>query len=153
MSTLSTTGKCYWCALSLSNVKNIYKNGHSCSQHANFTLPLSHLCHCCDNTAHFRVAFYFPWYKVHLCNNQAVQSASWYATPVRWMDYLGRKYVLTNRDVKHSAIFFFSRCWTLSTMGRFYWLIPSSSTWHERLHSTFYWLLTSSVLFGFWTST
>ncbi len=44
-------------------------------------------------TAHFRVAFYCGQPKAHLCNKQ---SASWYATPVRWMDYLGKGEVLTN---------------------------------------------------------
>ncbi len=37
--------------------------------------------------------------KAHLCNNHAVQSASWYVTPVRWMDYLGKREVLTNTDL------------------------------------------------------
>ena len=53
----------------------------------------------CDKTAHFRVAFYFPQHKVHLCNNHAVSSASWYVKPVRWMGYLGKGEMLTNRDV------------------------------------------------------
>jgi hypothetical protein len=26
----------------------------------------------CDKSAHFRVAFYFPQHKVHLCNDRAV---------------------------------------------------------------------------------
>uniref|UniRef100_A0A4W5KEM7 Mitogen-activated protein kinase kinase kinase 1 n=1 Tax=Hucho hucho TaxID=62062 RepID=A0A4W5KEM7_9TELE len=36
--------------------------GHSCSQHANCTLPQLETCGnvLCDTTAHFRVAFYFP---------------------------------------------------------------------------------------------
>ncbi len=44
--------------------------GHSCSQHANCTLPqnLRHLWHC----AHFRVVFYCGQPKAHLCNNHAV---------------------------------------------------------------------------------
>ncbi len=46
---------------------------------------------------HFRVAFYCGQPKAHLCNNHAVWSASWYATPVRWMDYLDK--VLTNTDL------------------------------------------------------
>jgi hypothetical protein len=53
----------------------------------------------CDKTTHFRVAFYCPKHKVHLCNDHAVWSASWHATPVRWMDYLGKWEMLTNRDV------------------------------------------------------
>ncbi len=47
----------------------------------------------------FRVAFYCVQPKAHLCNNHAVLSASWYATPVRWMDYLGKGEVLTNTDL------------------------------------------------------
>ncbi len=44
-----------------------------------------------SKTAHFRVAFYGGQPKAHLCNNDALYSASWYATTVRWMDYLGIK--------------------------------------------------------------
>ncbi len=36
-----------------------------------------------SKTAHFRVAFYCGQSKAHLCNNHD-------ATPVRWMDYLGK---------------------------------------------------------------
>ncbi len=50
-----------------------------------------------SKTAHFRVTFYCGQPEAHLCNNHAVQSASWYAKPVRWMDYLGK--VLTNTDL------------------------------------------------------
>ena len=76
--------------------------GHSCSQHANCTLPqLETSVALCDRTAHFRVAFYCPRHKVHLCNYHAVESASWYATPVRWMDYLGEGEMLANRDVNN----------------------------------------------------
>ncbi len=50
-------------------------------------------------TARFRVAFYCGQSKAHLCNNHAVWSVSWYATPVRWMDYLGKGEVLTNTDL------------------------------------------------------
>ncbi len=57
--------------------------GHSCSQHANCTLPHNLCLQLCDKTAHFRVAFYCGQPKAHLCNNHAVKSASWYATPVR----------------------------------------------------------------------
>ena len=47
--------------------------GHSCSQHANCTLPqLETSVALCDKTAHFRVAFYWPQHKVHLCNDHAV---------------------------------------------------------------------------------
>jgi hypothetical protein len=30
----------------------------------------------CDKTAHFRVSFYYPKHKVHLCDDHAVESAS-----------------------------------------------------------------------------
>ncbi len=61
----------------------------------------------CDKTAHFRVTFYCGQPKVHLCNNQIksnhfychITSATWYATPVRWMDYLGKGEVLTKTDL------------------------------------------------------
>ncbi len=50
--------------------------GHSCSQHANCTLPqnLQNICGIvlCDKTAHFRVVFYCGQPKEHLCNNHAV---------------------------------------------------------------------------------
>ena len=47
--------------------------GHSCSQHANCMLPqLETSVVLCDKTAHFRVAFYCPQHKVHLCNDHAV---------------------------------------------------------------------------------
>ncbi len=36
--------------------------------------------------------------KAHLCNNHAVYSVSWNATPVRGMDYIGKE-VLTNTDL------------------------------------------------------
>jgi hypothetical protein len=42
--------------------------GHSCSQHAKCTHPQN----LCDQTAHFRVPFYCPQRKVHLCNDQAL---------------------------------------------------------------------------------
>ncbi len=48
---------------------------------------------------HFRVASFCGQPKAHLCNNHAVYSASWYATPVRWMDYLVKGEVLTNTDL------------------------------------------------------
>ena len=54
----------------------------------------------CVTAAHFRGAFYCPQHKVHLCNDHTVKLASWYATPVRWMDYLGKCEMLTNRVVK-----------------------------------------------------
>ncbi len=53
----------------------------------------------CDKTAHFGVAFCCGQPKAHLCNNHAVLLVSWYATPVRWMDYLGKGEVLTNTDL------------------------------------------------------
>ena len=33
------------------------------------SLNLRHLWHCCVTAAHFRVAFYCPQHKVHLCND------------------------------------------------------------------------------------
>ncbi len=47
-------------------------DGHSCSQHANCTLPQK-ICGIvlCDKTAYFRVAFYCGQPKAHLCNNHA----------------------------------------------------------------------------------
>ncbi len=45
------------------------------------------------------MAFYCGQPKAHLCNNHTVWSASWYDTPVRWMDYLGKGEVLTNTDL------------------------------------------------------
>jgi hypothetical protein len=53
----------------------------------------------CYKTAHCRVAFYYPRHKVHLCNDHSVQSASWYAIPVRWMDYIDKGEMLTNRYI------------------------------------------------------
>ncbi len=52
-----------------------------------------------SKTANFRVAFYCGQPKAHPCINHAVSSASWYATPVRWMDYLGKGEVLTKTDL------------------------------------------------------
>ena len=48
--------------------------GHSCSQHANCTLSTWDICGIvlCDTTSYFRVAFYCPQHKVHLCNDHAV---------------------------------------------------------------------------------
>ncbi len=51
----------------------------------------------CDKTAYFRVAFYCGQPEARLCNNHAVES--WYATPLRWMDYLSKGEVLTNTDL------------------------------------------------------
>ena len=47
--------------------------GHSCSQHANCTLPqnLRHRVVLCDKSAHFRVALYCSQNKGHLCNDHA----------------------------------------------------------------------------------
>ena len=63
------------------------------------SLNLRHLWHCCVTTARFTVSSYSPLQKVHLCNDHALYSASWYATPARWMDYLGKGEMLTNSDV------------------------------------------------------
>ncbi len=48
---------------------------------------------------YFRVDFYCGEPKAHLCSNHAVLLTSWYATPVRWMDYLGKGEVLSNTDL------------------------------------------------------
>ncbi len=53
----------------------------------------------CDKTAYFKVALFCGQPQAHLCNNHDVKSASWYATPVRWMDYLGKGEVVTNTDL------------------------------------------------------
>jgi hypothetical protein len=74
---------------------------------------LRDLWHCCVNKLHiFDVAFYYPQHKVHLCNKKAVQSASWYASPVRWMDYLGKEYMLTNSDAHETSFFCVLTCKT-----------------------------------------
>ena len=36
------------------------------------SMPIGHLWHCCDKTSHFRVAFYCPQHKVHLCIDHTV---------------------------------------------------------------------------------
>ena len=79
------------------NIK--FSGGHSCSQHANCTLP-QNICGIvlCDKTAHFRVAVYSHQHKVHLCNDHGVQLLDM-PLPVRWMDYLGKGEMITNRDV------------------------------------------------------
>ena len=98
------------------------------------SLNLRHLWH---KTALFRVAIYCPKLKVHLCNDNAVWSAYWYATPVRWMDYLGKVEMLTNRDVNkfvHNIpfvhleyfwdLFYFSSVGpTLHVAYRFWWYL------------------------------
>jgi hypothetical protein len=85
----------------------------------------------CDKTSHCRVAFYCPQH--NLCNDHAVYLASWYDTPVRWMDYLGKGEMLTNRDVNNcvhhildflcvwniSGIFYFSS-WNMGPTQRLY---------------------------------
>ena len=53
----------------------------------------------CVTKLHILVAFYCPQLKVHLCNDHAVKSASCYATPIRWLDYLCKGEMLTNRDL------------------------------------------------------
>jgi hypothetical protein len=42
---------------------------------------------------------FYSQHKVHLCNDHAVLSACWYATPVKWMDYLGKVEMVTHREV------------------------------------------------------
>ncbi len=57
----------------------------------------------CDKTAHFRVSFIVASLR-HTCaiimmSNQHLMLCAIYATPVRWMDYLGKGEVLTNPDL------------------------------------------------------
>ncbi len=68
--------------------------GHSCSQHAKLHAPsklATSVALCCVIKLHI-----FEWPlncdqpKAHLYYNHGVWSASWYATPVRWMNYLGK---------------------------------------------------------------
>jgi hypothetical protein len=56
--------------------------GHSCIHYEKCTFPKleTSVTLCC-------VAYYCPQHKVHLCNDHAVLSASWYATPVRWTEH------------------------------------------------------------------
>ena len=51
--------------------------GHSCSQHANCTLPQlnTYVALYCVIKLHILVAFYCPQHKVHLCNDHAVYLA------------------------------------------------------------------------------
>jgi hypothetical protein len=81
---------------------NIKFSGNSSSGHSACQLHASKLetsvALCC--VILHTLAFYCPQHKVHLCNDHAVYSASWYATPVRWVDYLGKSEMLTNRNVK-----------------------------------------------------
>jgi hypothetical protein len=80
-------------------------SGHSCNQHANCTLP-----------QHFRHLWYcVVWQKLHilelhLCNDHDVYSASWYATPVRWMDYLCEGEMLIFCDLLFQFMKHFT-CW------------------------------------------
>ena len=75
--------------------------GHFSSHHASCTLPQNLRClwHCVVWQLHILLLFYCPQHKVHLCNDPAVFAASWYASPVMWMDYPGKGEMLTNRDV------------------------------------------------------
>jgi hypothetical protein len=50
----------------------------------------------CDKTAHFSG---FLLSRAQGAPGRAVLSASWYATPVRWMDYLGKGQILTNKKL------------------------------------------------------
>ncbi len=60
------------------------------------SMPITHSLKICDICGivlcdkNLRVAFYCGQPKAHLCNNHAVYSASWYAPPVKWMDYLSK---------------------------------------------------------------
>lgn len=72
-------------------------------------VPISHSIKTCGivlrDKPHFRVAFYGHQSKAHLCNNHAVWFVSRYVTPVRWMDYLGRVWALTDTDLFFKTIF------------------------------------------------
>ena len=67
------------------------------------SLNLRHLWHYVVRKLYMLVAFYCPQHKVHLCNDHAVNSASSYASTVRWMDYLGKGEMLTKRNVNKTV--------------------------------------------------
>lgn len=83
---------------------NIQFMGSSSLDILEFTMPIVHSFNSCnifynvlcDKIAHFRVPFNCDHSKAHLCINQAVYSAHWYVTPVRWMNDLGQGEVLTS---------------------------------------------------------
>ena len=95
-------------------------------------------CDICDKTAHFKVAFYCPQYKVHLCNDHGFSSASSYATPVRSMDYLGIGEMLTKRDLNT----FLHKIWEKSAFcayGTFLrYFISTHKTWDEHFTCCIY---------------
>jgi hypothetical protein len=73
-------------------------HGHSCSQHANCTLTQlqTSVALGCDKTVHFRVVL-SPAQGAPVMIVQFNQLLD--ATLVRWMDYLSKGEMLTNRDV------------------------------------------------------
>ncbi len=74
--------------------------GHSCSQHANCTLPqnLRHLWHYAVWSNCTKWPFIVGILR-HTCAKIMLFNHIRYATPVRWMDYLGKGEVLTNTDL------------------------------------------------------
>jgi hypothetical protein len=95
------TLKAYGCEINIQLSGNS-SGGHSCSLHANCSLTSkleTSVAMCCVTNQHILVGFYCLQHKVHLCNEHALSSASLYATPTTWMDYLGKGEMLTNRDV------------------------------------------------------
>jgi hypothetical protein len=76
----------------------------------------------------FYSGLYCPEHKVHMCNDHAVQSYYWYATPVRWIDYLGKVEMLTKRYVKK----FVAKLLEKSTYGTFLGsFISARETWDQ----------------------
>ena len=75
--------------------------GHFCSQHANCTLPqnLRHLWRCVTKRHISSWPFIVPSTRCTCVMIMLFLSASWYATHVRWMDYLDKGEMVTNRDV------------------------------------------------------
>ena len=71
-----------------------FSGGHSSVLHASCTQNLRHLWHCVVWKEKNILVVFCAQHKLHLCNDHA----SWYSTPVRWMDYLGKREFLTNRD-------------------------------------------------------
>ena len=69
----------------------------------NCTLPqsLRHLSHCVVTKLHIlEWPFIVPQHKAHLCNDHAVNELlDMLQPPVRWMDYLGKGEMFTNRNV------------------------------------------------------
>ena len=84
-------------------ILQVKNDGHSCSQHANSTLPqnLRHLWHCLVWKLHIREClFIFPSTRCTCVMSMLFKLASLYATPGRWMDYLGKGEMLTKQGCK-----------------------------------------------------